>query len=151
MAHALCGLVGFGALSTTGAYAEAVRRHADPFSSASLRRYFRPGHNLASMTILAVPLLGGGLLLAQRGKDVHLLYPWLGLGLWSLAATAALLVVWPAEHHLQRLLAADDGGRSGSPDRGIFELRAIARRCAAGATVTTVCFIAAFIVMVAQP
>ena len=95
LAHALCGLIGFGALATTGAYAEAVRRHADPFSSASLRRFFKPGHNLASATILAVPFLGGGLLLAQHGKDVHLLYPWLGLGLWSFAVTTALVVCGP--------------------------------------------------------
>ena len=151
LAHALCGLIGFGALATTGAYAEAVRRHADPFSSASLRRFFKPGHNLASATILAVPFLGGGLLLAQHGKDVHLLYPWLGLGLWSFAVTTALVVVWPAEKRLQRLLTADEGATRGVGDRASTQLKAIARRCGAGATLTTICFVVALIVMIGQP
>ena len=151
LAHALCGLIGFGALATTGAYAEAVRRHSDPFSSPSLRRFFKPGHNLASATILAVPLLGGGLLLAQHGRDAHLLYPWLGLGFWSFAAVTAVAVVWPAEQQLQRLLEADDVATRGIGDRSPAQLRAVARRCTAGATLTTLCFVAALIVMVGQP
>lgn len=151
LAHALCGLVGFGALAATGAYAEAVRRSRDPFSNTSLRRFFKPGHNLASAMILAVPLLGAGLLAAQHRKDLHLLYPWLGLGCWSIAATIALLVVWPAEQGIQRLLARGDerGVERGESD--LAQLLALARRCALGAAVTTLLFVAAFVVMVAQP
>ena len=38
---------------------------------------------MASATIVAVPILGGCLLVAQHGRDVHLAYPWIGLGCWS--------------------------------------------------------------------
>src|ERR1700735_1702635 len=152
IAHALCAIVGFGALAATGAYAQAVRNSRDPFSSETLRRYFRPGHNVASATIVAVPILGGCLLLAQHGEDVHLAYPWIGLACWGVAATVAATVVWPAERKLQGMLAASEEGPArvvSNESRGVLD--AAASRCFAGASVTTVCFAVAVVVMLLQP
>jgi hypothetical protein len=159
IAHALCALIGFGALAATGAYAQAVRNSRDPFSSETLRRYFRPGHNVASATIVAVPILGGCLLLAQHGQDVHLAYPWIGLACWGVAATVASTVIWPAERKLQGMLAVREDG----PDEPAKEpaevgsdqhrgaLDTAASRCLTGASVTTVCFVVAVVVMLLQP
>jgi hypothetical protein len=165
LAHALCALIGFGALAATGAYAQAVRSSRDPFSSETLRRYFRPGHNVASATIVAVPILGGCLLVAQHGQDVHLAYPWIGLACWTVAATVAATVVWPAERRLQGMLAPEDDAATATATattptaitataasdarRGVLDT--VATRCFAGASVTTVCFVVAVVVMLAQP
>jgi hypothetical protein len=152
LAHALCALIGFGALAATGAYAQAVRASRDPFSSETLRRYFRPGHNVASATIVAVPILGGCLLVAQHGQDLHLAYPWIGLACWGVAATVAATVVWPAERKLQGMLAVSDEGPAhvvSSESRGVLD--AVAARCFTGASVTTVCFAIAVVVMLLQP
>jgi hypothetical protein len=152
LAHALCALIGFGALAATGAYAQAVRSARDPFSSETLRRFFRPGHNLASATIVAVPILGGCLLVAQHGQDVHLAYPWIGLACWAVAATVAATVVWPAERKLQGMLAVsqDEPDHLGA-DQSRVVLDTVATRCFSGASVTTVCFVVAVVVMLAQP
>jgi hypothetical protein len=150
IAHALCALIGFGALAATGAYAQAVRNSRDPFSSAALRRYFRPGHNVASATIVAVPILGGCLLVAQHGRDVHLAYPWIGLACWSVAAATAVGLVWPAERKLQGMLT----GREAAADVAGVRREALltaARRCRTGASITTVCFLVAVAVMLLQP
>jgi uncharacterized membrane protein len=152
LAHALCALIGFGALTATGAYAQAVRGSRDPFSNETLRRYFRPGHNVASATIVAVPILGGCLLVAQHGQDVHLAYPWIGLACWLVAATIAATVVWPNERRLQRMLAGEANGQlddTSSDRRG--PLDTVAKRCFAGASVTTACFVVAVVVMLIQP
>lgn len=152
LAHALCALIGFGALGTTGAYAQAVTKSENPYNSEVLKRYFRPGHNLAATTIGAVPLLGGALLIVRHGADAHLLYPWIGLGLWCIAAGIASVVIWPAEHELQQLLRDGRPIDQGVPSRGErTELDRVARRCLLGATLTTICFLAAFVVMIAQP
>jgi hypothetical protein len=160
LAHALCAIVGFGALAATGAYAQAVRSSRDPFSSETLRRFFRPGHNVASATIVAVPILGGCLLIAQHGRDVHLAYPWIGLACWAVAATVAATVVWPAEHKLQSMLAGSNADPIhvvdketihvvGKESRGALDT--MAARCLTGASVTTVCFVIAVVVMLVQP
>jgi len=152
IAHALCAIIGFGALAATGAYAQAVRSSRDPFSSETLRRFFRPGHNVASATIVAVPILGGCLLVAQHGQDVHLAYPWIGLACWGVAATVAVTVVWPSEHALQSMLTSNSEDPSSvvtEESRGV--LATVATRCFWGASVTTACFVAAVVVMLVQP
>jgi uncharacterized membrane protein len=152
LAHALCAIVGFGALAATGAYAQAVRSSRDPFSSETLRRFFRPGHNVASATIVAVPILGGCLLVAQHGRDLHLAYPWIGLACWGVAATVAATVVWPAERKLQSMLAPGNEDASlvvTEESRGVLDT--VASRCFTGASVTTLCFVIAVVVMLVQP
>jgi hypothetical protein len=152
IAHALCALIGFGALAATGAYAQAVRNSRDPFSSETLRRYFRPGHNVASATIVAVPILGGCLLLAQHGEDVHLAYPWIGLACWGVAATVAATVIWPAERKLQGMLAiSQQEPAEPASEQSLGVLDSAASRCLTGASVTTVCFVVAVVVMLLQP
>ena len=123
LAHALCALIGFGALAATGAYAQAVRAARDPFSSEALRRFFRPGHNIAAATIVAVPILGACLLVAQHGQDAHLAYPWIGLGCWSVAAIVAATVIWPSERRLQGLLAWRETTPGTPTDRASIERR----------------------------
>ena len=152
LAHALCALIGFGALGTTGAYAHAITKSQNPYASEALQRFFRPGHNLASAMIGLVPVLGAALLFAQHGKDAHLLYPWIGLALWVVAAGIATGLIWPAERKLQLLLASRRAVSSTAPsaiEQG--ELAQIARRCLLGAMLTTGCFLGAFVVMIAQP
>jgi putative copper export protein len=152
LAHALCAIIGFGALAATGAYAQAVRSSRDPFSSETLRRFFRPGHNVASATIVAVPILGGCLLIAQHGQDLHLAYPWIGLACWGVAATVATTVVWPAERRLQSILAANNEDAPAvvaEESRGVLDT--VARRCLTGASITTACFVVAVVVMLVQP
>lgn len=141
IAHVLAAVVGFGALGMTGAYARALRLAADPYASGELTRYFRPGRNLAARAILLVPVFGA-VALASSG-DVHRLYPWLGIGIWVVATGVASGLVWPAEERLQRLVAAREEDLGG--------LRSLARRCENGAMVTSLCFVAAVVVMVAQP
>jgi hypothetical protein len=152
LVHALCALIGFGALGTTGAYAQAVTKSENPYKSAALQRFFQPGHNLASFTIGAVPVLGAALLFAQHGQDVHHLYPWIGLSLWTVAAGIATGVIWPAERKLQQLLlAGQQGGAEAPSEFERSELGVVARRCLVGGSLTTVCFLTAFVIMIAQP
>jgi hypothetical protein len=151
LAHALCALIGFGALAATGAFAQAIRAARDPFSSEALRRFFRPGHNLAAATIVAVPILGACLLIAQHGRDAHLAYPWIGLGCWSVAAIVAATVIWPSERRLQGLLASSEIAPAPDSGQPRATLDALATRCFFGASITTVCFVVAVAVMLAQP
>ncbi len=139
--HVLVAVVGFGALFASGAHASAIRRVADPFSSGAIRRYFSPGRNLASRAVLAVPVFGAALL--ALGNDAGALFPWIGLGLWIVATGAASAGIWPAEAEIARLLAQGPGARG--------PLVAAARRCERFAALTSCCFAAAFVVMIAQP
>ncbi len=152
--HVLAAVVGFGALGVTGTYAHAARRAASPSSVASLGRFFRPGRNWAARTVFVVPVLGGLLLALGHGQDGGRLFPWLGLGIWTAAVGVASAAMWPAEREIQRALASGaprSGGPPGGPagDRAAFE-RACAR-CERAAAVTSLLFVAALFVMIAQP
>lgn len=157
IAHVLAAVVGFGALGATGAYAAALRR--DPTAAgASLRRYFRPGRNWAARAILLVPVLGATLLVLGHGRDVGRVFPWIGLGLWTVAVSVASAVLWPAERAVQRLLAAATvavpaGAAAGGEGDGadLDELVAACARCERAAALTSVLFVVALVVMVAQP
>ncbi len=139
----LVGVSGFGALAATGSFAGRARRSADPFSAPSLRRFFRPGHNLAARAIYLVPLTGGGLLALGHGEDLTAAWPWIGLALWCVAVALASAVVWPAERAIQGLLAGGEGGRAALGDAALRLERAV------GAC--TVIFLLAVAVMVVQP
>jgi len=141
--HVLAGLVGFGALGASGAFALAVARARDLAALDAARRYFSPGRNLASRAVLLVPVFGGALL-GLDPADARRAFPWIGLGLWLAAVAIASAVVWPAERELQAGLAARRAGPPGP-------LGAPARRVVLGAAGTTLCFLAALVVMVAQP
>ena len=141
IAHVLVAVIGFGALGLTGAYARLARLSLDPFGSANLIRYFRPGRNLAARAIYLVPVFGA--IALGFSHDTHKLYPYLGIALWLVATGIATSMLWPAEATIQELF------NGGAHDRAT--LVSVARRCERAAAMTSVLFIAALIVMIAQP
>lgn len=152
--HIVTAIVGFLAVAMTGGQALIARR--DP-SAVSARRYFRPGPNWIAMSFLLAPVFGGLLEVVDNYPDVHLLWPWLALGIWIVAVAAAVTVHWPAERRIQRHLAAaaalDTGG--GTPaDAGDDDRNALGQDCilaAASSALIVACFVAALVVMVTQP
>ncbi len=143
--HVLAAVAGFAAIGATGAHAAALRRAADPFASGALVRFFSPGRNLAARSVLLVPLFGAVLL--GLGNDASRLYPWLGLGLWTVAIGLASSIVWPGERRIQQAF-------SGAPPEShdaVCALGSVAARVERGAAATTLCFLLALVVMIAQP
>jgi hypothetical protein len=164
LAHVASGLVGYGSVAATGYYAAEARRlepllaaRGDPppdafpaggplaSRSARVRRYFSPGANLAARLVYLVPVLGA-VLVAEAGKRSWLGQPWLlgALSLWVLSAGVAQFVLWPAETDLQDLLSG--AGEEDSPP-----LSRAARRVELAAVVMSLCYLVAFVLMVAQP
>lgn len=141
IAHVLVAVIGFSALAMTGAYARLAQHSADPFNSANLRRYFQPGHNLAARAIYLVPIFGGVAL--GFSHDTHKLYPYIGIGLWLVATGIASAMLWPAESEIQLILA------DGIPDNA--SLAKAAGRCERAAMMTSILFVGALFVMIAQP
>ncbi len=147
--HVLTAVLGFGAVGVTGAYASAARSAPDPRGATNLVRYFRPGANWVARTLLATPVLGFALLFAGDGPTPSQAWPWIGLGLWVVACGVASGVCWPAESAIQQWLAAEPG-----PGATTVDLAGFRRWCARaewGAAVVSVCFVAAVVVMIAQP
>ena len=136
-------MIAFGSLGATGWYSAQLRRSPTRIADQALLRYFRPGRNWAEWAIFAVPVLGGALVgIAGRAVADHG-WPWIGLGIWVVATGVATGVVWPAERAIQAALATAEAPAGA--------LSAAARRCERGAAVTSVCFVAALVVMVVQP
>src|SRR5579864_9046880 len=108
--HVLTAVVGFGAVVATGVAAGVVLRDTDVPAAA---RYFRPGWNWASLSLLLVPAFGAGLEAAHGWPDLHVAWPWIAFGLWSIAAVVAVMVHWPAERRIQRFVAAAAGVGAG--------------------------------------
>lgn len=146
IAHVLSGIVAFGALGMTGIYARLVQSSDRNAQSDSVRRYFAPGTNWAARSLYLVPIFGG--LALGFSHDTHKIYPYLGLGIWLVATGVASAMMWPAEAKIQRLIKIQHGSKDGD-DMGELARAAIA--CERGATLTTLCFVAALVVMIAQP
>src|SRR5580658_9510173 len=113
--HVATAVVGFGAVIATGVAARAARRSA---SAPSARRYFRPGPNWASLSLLLVPVFGAALEALQKFPDIHQAWPWLALAMWALAAAIGTLVHWPAERRIQLLGSVAAGGPDFRPATG---------------------------------
>jgi hypothetical protein len=113
--HVVAAVVGFGAVIATGVAAGAARRSA---TSPSARRYFRPGPNWASLSLLLVPVFGAALEALQKFPDVHQAWPWLALAMWALAAAIGTFVHWPAERRIQLLVSVAAGGPDSRPASG---------------------------------
>jgi len=145
--HVLFAVIGFGALGMTGAYARLVSVSADPFHSSGVQRYFRPGKNFAARAIYLVPVFGG--IALGFSHDMHRLFPYLGIGLWLVATGVAAVALWPAEAEIQQIMSAEQTTVGASSDREA--LRVVARRCERAAMVTSLCFVVAIVVMIAQP
>lgn len=139
--HVLVGVIGFGALAMTGAYARLASHAPQPASVPSLVRFFQPGRNLAARTILLVPIFGA--IALAYSHDTHKLYPYLGLGIWFIATGIASALVWPSERRLQALFS--------DPTPNPAELARAAHRCDRAAMATSLCFVGALVVMIAQP
>jgi Predicted integral membrane protein (DUF2269) len=165
--HVATAVVGFGAVIATGVAARAARRSA---SAPAARRYFRPGPNWASLSLLLVPVFGAALEALQKFPDVHQAWPWVALVLWAVAAAIGVFVHWPAERRIQALVSAagDEADRppagdartraphdlgSGAPDLDTAppDLQGPCRRAVWSSAAMAVLFVACVGVMVTQP
>ena len=138
-AHVIAALVGFGAVALSGIYGGLAARPGEPGAAEESARYFRaPGR--AEWLILAVPFLGVAALGARpSGADFGDAWVVGALLIWGAAAGLLLAVVRPAERDLRRPAAA---GRPAAPP---------AQRLKWGAAACDVLFIAALVLMIAQP
>jgi len=167
VAHVLASVLGFGAIAVAGGEASRARRSAEPATDEGTRRFFKPGRDWPARTIFLVPLLGLGLLFGGDRSDVGSVWPWIGLGIWVVAVGIATGVCWPAERSAQLALAAlvdGDAGLAGpvgeglppapgspAPGSPLEDFRAACRRMELAAGAISLCFLAAVVVMVAQP
>jgi|SRR5579863_10167408 len=140
--HVASAVVAFGSLGATGWYSALVRQRPEPGADAALLRYFRPGRNWAELSLFLVPVFGGALVALAGRSDAERAWPWIGLAIWAVATGAATAIVFPAERTLQALLVGDPAGQA---------VARAARRCEQGAAITSVCFVAALVVMIAKP
>jgi hypothetical protein len=141
VAHVIVGVIGFGAMAVTGLAASSGRKSAEPLVDESLRRFFRPGRNWPARAIFLVPVLGLILLFGGDSGAVHQPWPWVGLGIWVFAAGLASARCWPAERRAQAALAS----------RAVDSFRQACRQMEVAAAAISICFVAAIVVMVAQP
>jgi hypothetical protein len=144
VAHVTAAVIAYGALGATGAFARSARTVDDPFSQERLLRFFRPGHNVASQVLYAVPLLGLGVLFTEPSGDLTRAYPWIGVAIWTVSIGVATGWLWPAEHELQSLLATGPAPGARAVVRG--QARGVER----AAIVLTGCFVVALVVMVGR-
>ena len=148
--HVLSAVVGFGAVGVTGTYAGRARSAAAPRDHPGLRRYFHPGPNWPERSLLVTPLLGAALLWGGDRSAVSQPWPWIGLGCWVLAAAVASGLCWPAERSIQTWLAKDAArDREAAPE--LEQFRRSCRSLQWGASAVSVLFLAAVVVMIAQP
>jgi hypothetical protein len=144
VAHVVAAVVAYGALAATGAFARAVRTAYDPFGSERLLRYFRPGHNLAARVLYLVPVFGFALLLTEPPGETTRIYPWVGLGIWTVSIAIATARVWPNEAAVQALLAAGTGPGARPA------LRQACRQLERATAALVVLFVAGVVVMIAR-
>lgn len=150
LAHVACAVVGFGALALTGAQARRARLGPAAEGADGVRRFFRPGVNWAARTLYGVPVFGFALISASRGAftaaDVFVIA---GLLLWTAATVAAEAIVWPAERRIQEVVSR--GWEAALDPTAGRRFQADCRRVAATAAVLAGVFLAAVVLMVAQP
>jgi uncharacterized membrane protein len=145
--HVAAAVVGFGALVTTGLQAARARRGPAALGAAGVRRYFRPGTNWPGRAVYAVPVLGFALAADSNGA-VKVGNGWVvaGLLLWLVAAAVAEAVVWPGERRIQTIVSERWDEMSARP-----ELERTCLQVAAASVALAGVFVAAVVVMVAQP
>jgi hypothetical protein len=151
VAHVLAALVGLGAIAAAGVAASSGRGSPDPVSDESVRRFFKPGPDWPARAIYLVPLLGLALLFGGDRGDAHAAWPWIGLGLWIVAAGLATGVTWPAERNAQNALAELRGAPPETSRALLWQFRESCRRIEVAAGAISVCFVAAIVVMIVQP
>jgi hypothetical protein len=151
--HVASALIAMGGVAATGVHAQmggtAGRAdRPDPARVEAARRFFRPGPNWPARAIFLVPAFGLALV-ALDGGFHRFRQVWLAgaAALWVAAATVAVLLLWPAEARIQRLLAVPEPHVGEGPE----DLLAAARRASASAAVIDLLLVAAFVLMVARP
>jgi hypothetical protein len=146
IAHVLVAVIAFGALGATGIFARRLRASAEPLADASCRRFFRPSFNVAPVALYLVPILGMALVVTGSRDVAKSAYPWIGLVIWGIAVALASAVIFPVERQIQQAFSTE-----AEPAIASGQLRALARRCERAVGATSVCFVAALVVMIAQP
>jgi hypothetical protein len=145
--HIASAFIGFGSIAIGGWAASAGRRSGDPAGEERVVRFFREGTDWPGRVIFAVPVLGLVMLLVGDHPDIGQAWPWIGLGLWVVAAGVASGLGWPAERRAQAELAAVQAGGSG-------RLPAFTEACTQmerAAALITVCFVVVVTLMIWQP
>jgi hypothetical protein len=142
--HVGCAVVGFGAVAMTGVQARRARRGPEAKGAEGVRRYFRPGINVAARALYGVPVFGFGLIAASKGAfDSGDGFVVAGLGLWAVATVVAEVVMWPGERRIQEAVTG-----------GWERARGFDRQClsvSVSAVALSVVFVAAVVLMVARP
>lgn len=130
-----------------------------------LRRFYRPGRNLAGRVLFLVPVLGLALVADSGGLSMFS-QPWLagGVAAWLLAATVAEGALWPADRHLRAVIGATKPPAKtlaeGAPaqlgtqvrrgaDRRV--VRATAQQAQVAAATVELALVVAFVLMIGQP
>jgi len=148
--HVACALIGFGAVATSGIQAARLSRCGPAGAGEGLRRYFAPGTNWVGRVLFGVPLFGFALVADSAGRwSVGERWIVIGLVLWSLAAVLSEAVLWPAERRIQSALAVLSDGATGAAPPG--DVRRDCLVVAGFAAALTALFVAATVIMVAQP
>lgn len=157
LAHVLTAVVATVAVAVAGGSALALRAALGRGNSVSdaLRRYYRPGVNWPGRLLMAVPVLGGALVVMSGGQwrwgDLWVV---LGLVLWASAAVLAEVVLWPAERQIQVALAKNDpiGDTAQAPHAdGPSAIRTLCLRTGVVAMALVLLLVVAATVMVAKP
>lgn len=148
--HVTSAVVGFGSIAVTGCYAGLGRPRRGRPVPAPVRRFFRPGPNVASRVVLVVPLLGLALALSGPSGDLAAPWLWASSGLWAGATALAAGVLWPAESRVQKLLA-ERPERAGQDARARDELARASGRASRSAAAISLAGAAAFVLMVSRP
>jgi hypothetical protein len=152
LAHVACVIVGLGAVVVAGV--QAARLLRDPVEvAARLRSYFAPGVNWAGRIIYGVPIFGFLLLAMSKGAyDLKDAWVMAGLVLWVAAALSAEGLLWPAERRIQALVAERVSDPAVAPDHPTTAaLRLAAWKMLLASSALAAAFVAATVLMVAQP
>lgn len=144
--HVASALIGFGAVAVSGVQAAAAAKGPGGHRDDAVRRYFRPGVNVAARALYGVPVFGFALIGASRGSfSANDGFVIAGLGLWAVAVTVAEAVLWPAERRVQEMVADDWPGTATAGT-----LARHCRRVVAASGVLVAVFFVALVLMVGR-
>ncbi len=138
LAHVGVGIVGYGTNALAGWEAAEVRR-----GRLSERRFLDGKVAPAQLAVLWVPLLGGLLVATVDPEALGQAWFLVATAIWSVSAVVALAVAWPAQRRLGALIGTvpDDDPR----------LRTLAVRLLRAEQAIVICYVIAFVLMVAKP
>lgn len=148
--HVAVAFIGFGSIAIAGLFARRGVVSEAPGEDETVVRFFRPGTDWPGRLVLLVPVFGLAMLFGGDTVDVPAVWPWIGLGLWTVAVGLVSATCWPAERAAQQqMLAVHEGGDGAVAATGAF--RDACRRLERGAGLVSVLFVLAVTVMIWQP